>query len=78
MVKKTGSFLAMDRRGRVHTINIFSHLDPDQMGADPREMVENYRELRTETGLHVNRLEPGKYVVAETGLLLLSESSEAF
>ena len=44
---------------------------------DPNAEIEGLKELQTEDGLHVNRLEQGKYQIVVTGEVLVSKDPGA-
>jgi hypothetical protein len=77
MEKLTGKFEALGSDGETYAIMVFSEQIPGGTMQDPQAVVEGMKSLRTSDGLHVNRLEKGKYKVVQTGILLHSESPNA-
>jgi len=75
--KHTGSFRAVDEEGNEHTLDIWTTMIETPTRGDPDARIEGLKELRTEDGLAVNRMEKGKYQVVQTGQILRSQDREA-
>ncbi len=80
MVKRresTGSFRAQDEKGNEYVIYIYTDILDASTRGNPQAEIEGMKELRTEAGQAVNRLEKGKYQVVETGQVLVSQEPDA-
>jgi len=75
--KRTGSFVAVDEAGNEHIIEIWTEMIETLTRGDPNAEIEGLKELRTEDGLAVNRIEKGKYEVVQTGQVLRSQHPDA-
>ena len=72
-----GQFIATDENGRRYTISIFTNLVKAGTLENPSMEVEGMEELKTFEGMAVNRLEKGKYQIAQTGIIVQSDSPDA-
>ena len=63
-IKKTNTFSAYDEEGREYTIFEFTEYHEVETG-DRAELVEGLKELRTEDGLPVTRIEKGVYHIID-------------
>ena len=78
MRRKIGQFIATDENGRRYTILIFTNVIKAGTLENPSmEEVEGMEELKTFEGMAVNRLEKGKYQIAQTGIIVQSDSPDA-
>jgi len=76
-IRHTRSFVAVGEGGAEWTIHIFTEIVDAGTFADPNAELEGLKQLRTENGDAVNRLEKGKYQIAVTGETLTSEDPNA-
>jgi hypothetical protein len=72
-----GQFIATDENGRRYTILIYTNLVKAGTVENPSMEVEGMEELKTFEGVAVNRLEKGKYQIAQTGIIVRSDSPNA-
>ena len=72
-----GQFIATDENGRRYTILIFTNVIKAGTLENPSMEVEGMEELKTFEGMTVNRLEKGKYQIAQTGIIIQSDSPNA-
>ena len=77
MRRKIGQFIAIDENGRRYTILIFTNVIKAGTLENPNMEEEGETELRTFEGMAVNRLEKGKYQIAQTGIIIQSDSPDA-
>ena len=77
MRRKIGQFIATDENGRRYTILIFTNVIKAGTLENPSMEVEGMEELKTFEGMAVNRLEKGKYQIAQTGIIVQSDSADA-
>ena len=77
MRRKIGQFIATDENGRRYTILIFTNVVKAGTLENPSMEEEGETELRTFEGMAVNRLEKGKYQIAQTGMIIQSDSPNA-
>ena len=77
MRRKIGQFIATDENGRRYTIVIFTNVVKAGTLENPSMEVEGMEELKTFEGMAVNRLEKGKYQIAQTGIIIQSDSPDA-
>jgi len=77
MRRKIGQFIATDENGRRYTILIFTNVIKAGTLENPSMEEEGETELRTFEGMAVNRLEKGKYQIAQTGIIVQSDSPDA-
>ena len=77
MRRMIGQFIATDENGRRYTILIFTNLVKAGTVENPSMEVEGNKELKTFEGMAVNRLEKGKYQIAQSGIIIQSDSSNA-
>jgi hypothetical protein len=77
MRRKIGQFIATDENGRRYTILIFTNVVKAGTLENPSMEVEEMEELKTFEGMAVNRLEKGKYQIAQTGIIIQSDSPNA-
>ena len=71
MRRKTSQFIATDENGRRYTILIFTNVIKAGTLENPSmEEVEGMEELKTFEGMALNRLEKGKYQIAQTGIIV--------
>jgi hypothetical protein len=77
MRRKIGQFIATDENGRRYTILIFTNVVKAGTLENPSMEVEGMEELKTFEGMAVNRLEKGKYQIAQTGIIVRSDSPNA-
>jgi len=75
MQRHTGTFTALGDDGRQYTVHVFT--DFTATGEGPHAEVEGQKELRTEDGWQINRLQKGRYQVAQTGVVLCSNAPDA-
>jgi hypothetical protein len=74
-VKQTKTFRAHDDNGQAYVLNLFTEYDRTAQG-----QIEGLSEIRTRDGLHVNRLDKGKYeilTVSQPHIFLHSDDSDA-
>ena len=76
-VRHTGSFVAVSEDGAERTIHIFTDILDARTFNDPHAELPGLRQLRTERGDAVNRLDKGKYQIVVTGEILRSEDPDA-
>jgi hypothetical protein len=77
MRRMIGQFIATDENGRRYTILIFTNFIKAGTFENPSMEVEGMEELKTFEGMAVNRLEKGKYQIAQTGIIIQSDSPDA-
>ena len=77
MRRKVGQFIATDENGRRYTILIYTNIIKAGKVENPSGGIEGETELRTFEGMAVNRLEKGKYQIAQTGIIVQSDSPDA-
>ncbi len=77
MRRKMGQFIATDENGRRYTILIYTNVAKAGTLENPSMEVEGMEELKTFEGMAVNRLEKGKYQIAQTGIIIRSDSPNA-
>lgn len=78
MKKQTGRFMATGDDNNKYIINIYTNNLDNGDFQNPNAVMEGLKELRTSNGMRVNRLEKGKYQIVQTGIMLLSDSPDAF
>jgi hypothetical protein len=67
-IRQTARFPAKDASGQVRILHIFKeYLDTGTA------LIEGVASIRTADGLHVNRLDKGRYKVVETDVKLFSD-----
>ncbi len=77
MRRRMGQFIATDENGRRYTILIYTNVIKAGTLENPSMEVEGMEELKTFEGMAVNRLEKGKYQIAQTGIIIQSDSPDA-
>ena len=77
MRRKVGQFIATDENGRRYTILIYTNIKKAGTVENPSVEVEGMEELKTYEGMSVNRLEKGKYQIAQTGIIIWSDLPDA-
>jgi hypothetical protein len=77
MRRKIGQFIATDENGRRYTILIFTNVVKAGTLENPSMEGEGMEELKTFEGMAVNRLEKGKYQIAQTGIIVQSDLPDA-
>ncbi len=77
MKKQTGSFTAKAEDGTDHVLHIFTTILDAGTRGDPGAELEGLKELRTEDGQAVNRLDKGKYQIDGTDEILVSDDPDA-
>jgi hypothetical protein len=77
MRRKTGQFIATDENGRRYTILIFTNVIKAGTLENPSMEEEGMEELKTFEGMAVTRLEKGKYQIAQSGIIIQSDSKDA-
>jgi hypothetical protein len=76
-IRHTGSFVAVGEDGTEQTIHIYTHIIDAGTRANPYAELQGLKELRTEDGGAVNRIEKGKYQVVQTDEILTSDDPNA-
>jgi len=76
-IRHTGSFIAVGEDGSERKLHIFTQIIDAGTLDNPDAELEGLKELRTDDGKAVNRLEKGKYQVVVTGETLRSDSPNA-
>jgi hypothetical protein len=78
-IVQTSSFIATDAKGNRHWLLVYSeNTRVSATAATPAREIEGHKSIRTAEGLHVDRIERGKYKVVETDLKLTSDDPDAF
>jgi hypothetical protein len=78
MEEYKGSFPAVrEDNGQTVTLHVYQTVVDAGTRRSPGATVRGQRSIRTDDGATVNRLEKGRYEIAESGLLLRSDAEDA-
>lgn len=77
MKEHTGSFLAYHKDGRCVNLNIYTDMINAGTFDNPKAVIPGLKEIKTDDGLSVNRLDKGKYQIVITGEVLTSDDPNA-
>ncbi|MFO7666299.1 MAG: hypothetical protein R6V76_06760 [Desulfobacterales bacterium] len=65
MIKQIGSFIARDSTGKTYRINKFTDFTKDESPSG-RIVLPGFSSLKTENGIHVERVAKGRYKIYGT------------
>jgi Trp operon repressor len=80
-LRQKQSFLAMDDQGKTRRLVVWTEIrDVGTLQNPIAELEEGempHRQIKTESGQHVNRITKGEYEIVETGKILTSADPNA-
>jgi hypothetical protein len=71
------SFNAIDDDGETHALHVYGSMIDVSDFDNPNAEIEGLKQIQTDDGKHVNRLEQGRYQIVATGQTLRSTDPNA-